>query len=290
MMKNKVIIIVILLAMLILGCGDKVQPHKTEALTVVLNPLQPFEYYSLDGTLFTSEEDTALLIEDTLAEIADTLNMQYWWEEINPTAVKLYCDISFSDSMSRSWTEAVATRCGDDGLNGSICLSTLNFTDGDLAHELTHMMGYMGGFSKSLDEGLCEYVYRNVGKDCLFPKDWDVQDFAAFVIQPDYKNDEIRPYIEEFITHIGASETGYPYGEGQKLAYYYLYSQSFVTYLIDNYGVDSVKELILKGDGTESYNTYLGIDYDTVKQEWVDYILSIQPSITFEDVRQFSID
>lgn len=281
--KKLLIISVVGTFAMLAGCGYNKTEHLVEALEVEISSQYPFEFYNLSDSVFESKEQTETLVKETLTDMAEVLKMPYWWEETNPTATKLYLNLSFA-KVPRSLTETVVAKCGEDALTGGIMLSTQNYSDGALAHELTHLIGFMGGFSKSLDEGMCDYVYMKCSESNPFPKEWDFQDYVALITQPEYYNEEAKPYFDELFSHIGSAETGYPYGEGKKLSLFYLYSQSYVTYLIDEYGIDQVRDLTLNGSDLEAYQTYLNKDYDTIKSEWIEYILAIEPKLTVEDI------
>ena len=159
MKRNLKITGIILAGLLLAGCGKTEEEHLTEKLEVEVSTQYDFDMYDLEGTVFTSLEETNDLCTEYLYEIGQVIEEPYWWEEINPTATKLYLDLSFG-STGKSLTEVLATKCGEDGLNGGIHLGTVKSsyfsTDGDISHEMTHMIGYMHNFSSSLDEGFCE--------------------------------------------------------------------------------------------------------------------------------------
>ena len=123
----------------------------------------------------------------------------------------------------------------------------------------------------------------NDNKYCYDPI-WNYYDyFYCFYIQSTVDEKAIEQ-LNEIAGHVGTAETGYPYGEGKFLSAWYDYSHCFVSYLIENYGLDKVKNLILNGESEASYEEILGISFENVKSEWLDFIYNYETEKSTEDV------
>ena len=156
--------------------------------------------------------------------------------------------------------------------------------DAAFAHELTHLMGFMNenSFSLSLTEGLCDYVQAEVGD---YPYgELDMQELTAYMLRADFENAEVRTLEEKIIEKVGIPDNGYPYGQGGELSFWYTMSQSFVRYLIEEYDIDTVKRLILEGEDEGSYEKILGKSLSQLKKEWMEQLLTMEISITEEDI------
>lgn len=293
--KIKVIIPILIGILCLLGIGYKFvimhqgEKHLTDKLDVSVSTPTLFELYNLEGTYFTSLEDTEELASDYLYQIGFVIDDPYWWESINPTATKIYLDLSFGNS-GRSLTEAKASKCGDDALNGGIYLATGDsqyiMTDGALPHEMVHMIGYMGDFSISLDEGFCEWVKWQVSKssDYLKKPEWAYQDYYIGSSIYLLKEKNAMSMFDEIYPYVGNAQTGYVFGQGFDLGWWYECSHSFVTYLIDQYGLEKVKTLIKSGTSEDSYMDILGISYDQVKSDWKKYLFNYESPISFQEI------
>jgi len=91
--------------------------------------------------------------------------------------------------------------------------------------------------------------------------------------------------VQEIVDTIGVSGSGYPYGNtSDRAALWYIYSQSFVSYLIRVYGVEKVVDLVRNGIDENSYEEYLGISFSTVKSEWLAYLEALEPVMTEQEM------
>ena len=241
----------------------------------------------LSETLFPTKEACEELAEQYLQDAAKLLHMEGWWMDINPDATKLELDIQIGSS-AQSFTFAPTVKAGEDSVSGGILLSSKiagkGSKDAALAHELTHLIGFMSGnsFSMSLTEGLCDYVQTEIGH---YPYGaLDIQEINAYMLQIDFQDENIRAKEEAVIEKVGVAETGYPYGQGMELSFWYTMSHSFVRYLIDEFGVDKVKALILEGEDETSYEEIFGKPYEKLKEAWMEELLTMEVTITEQDI------
>ena len=113
--------------------------------------------------------------------------------------------------------------------------------DSSLAHELTHII-CGSSFSRSLEDGLCDYVQYRVGMQRFIWEarpDWSVAEVMKLQL-PYYQNraavsDE---KVAEVMETVGLAQ-GYSYGNTPTGSLWYVYSQCFVEYLGNlRYGKD----------------------------------------------------
>ena len=91
--------------------------------------------------------------------------------------------------------------------------------------------------------------------------------------------------MSEIKNHIGAAEGGCPYGISTRNGrLWYRYSETFVTYLIDTYGMEKTVALIREGTDEDSYETYFGESFEEVKSDWIAWFDALEPSITVEEI------
>ena len=284
LIKKMVVCAAIVSVILCASCGKK----SPEYLEVEVYPIADYwATMDLSETLFPTKEACEELAQQYLQDAAKLLHMEGWWMDINPDATKLELDIQIGSS-AQSFTFAPAVKAGEDSVSGGILLSSKiagkGSKDAALAHELTHLIGFMSGnsFSMSLTEGLCDYVQTEIGH---YPYGaLDIQEINAYMLQIDFQDENIRAKEEAVIEKVGVAETGYPYGQGMELSFWYTMSHSFVRYLIDEFGIDKVKALILEGEDENSYEEILGKPYEGLKETWMEELLTMEVTITEQDI------
>ena len=64
---------------------------------------------------------------------------------------------------------------------------------------------------------------------------------------------------------------------------WYKLSHSFTSWMIERYGMEQTIALMENGVGDDSYKDYIGKSLEELKQEWMDWFLSIEPKMTIEE-------
>ena len=297
---QKIIAVIALLGFLILISAvavadlrqNKEEKQSADFLQVEIYPNADYwAIMDLSDTLFPTKEACEQLAENYLTEIAKLLHMEGWWKAENPNATVLELNLQIG-STAQSFTFTTATKSSETAVSGSILLSSRIAKNGNkdaaFAHELTHLIGFLNenSFSLSLTEGLCDYVQAEVGYNLY--GELDIQELTAYMLRADFEKEEIKQTEEAIIEKIGIADSGYPYGQGGELSFWYTMSHSFVRYLIQEYGIDAVKELILEGEGEASYETYLGKNLVQLREEWMKELFTMELSITEEDILKLS--
>ena len=283
--SKKLVLCSILVGLLMLTACSKNAPEK---LKVEIYPQADYwAVMDLSNTCFPTEEACEELANQYVKEIETLLHMEGWWQEVNPDATVLELSIQIG-ATPQSVTFSTAQKTSENSVSGGILLSSSiakkASKDAAFAHELTHLMGFMNenSFSLSMTEGLCDYVQAEVGD---YPYgELDIQEFIAYMLRADFENAEVRALEEAVIEKVGAPDSGYPYGQGGELSFWYTMSQSFVRYLIEEYGIDAVKKLVLEGEDEGSYEEMLGKPLSQLKKEWMEQLFTMEISITEEDI------
>lgn len=279
--------VVMLLMCLLAGCGS--EPERSEALKVeITTKMDYWDLMDLSDTDISDRKECEKLVEDYLVQIGEVLNCEEWWMDTNADADTFVLNVDISENTSRSFNSGRAQSLGGSQVGSGVTLAVDFYKDGELAHELTHIIGigYSDEFSIGLAEGLCEYVQTEVG-DVVYNKEWDFQNYMSVLVKSEIEFEEGRDMIYEISEHVGSGEKGCPYGQGYKMFMWYNMNHSFVRYLIDTYGMETVKDFILYGNNENSYNEYFGKSYMELKDEWFSYILSYDNQITIQDIREY---
>lgn len=289
-MRKKIFMIAVLAVCLFAGCGSGAE--ETAYLKAeVVTKMDYWNLMDLSDTDISGREECEKLVEDYLVQIGEVLNCRDWWMNTNPDADTFILNVDISKNTLRSFNSGRAQSVGSNQIGSGVTLAVGLYKDGELAHELTHIMGvgYSDEFSIGLAEGLCEYVQTEVG-DVFYNKEWDFQDFISVLIKNEIEfSEEGRDMIYEILSHVGSDEKGCPYGQSYRMLLWYNMNHSFVRYLIDGYGMDTVRDFILYGEDENSYEEYFGKSYGELKEGWFSYILSYDNQITISDINVYMV-
>lgn len=278
------------------GCTQKREVMKEVPLEMEFS--YNADYWNTDyfkESVFTSQEVFEDIVKEEIVEICNLLGYSDFWIEENPNAKNMLLNVEFM-GLPRS-TAGRLTAFGEDNVWGKLSLSILSqegYRDGSLAHELTHILTG-STLSISLEEGLCEYVRERVGYSKL--SDYYASQGLELGEQERIKLDYQACYqralssgegtqedFEQFWEHIGKVGTAYPYLINTwKSTMWYRLSNSFTVYLIEEYGVDAVIDVLQKGEDESAYQQYLGKDLETLKAEWRQYFDELETSMNVEE-------
>lgn len=154
-----------------------------------------------------------------------------------------------------------------------------------LPHELTHFLCGMS-FSFSLADGLAEYCdFQVTGKSrnySSYPADDYLKAMEVSYQEHDGFNEEVR---QEIMDSVGRAGQYYPYRDDSiKSPFWYVYSESFVTWLIRNYGMENFMHLYRDGSSEADYIWLDEGGFDAVKQKWYDYYNNYEPQYDYDVV------
>lgn len=122
-------------------------------------------------------------------------------------------------------------------------------------------------------DGLAEYCERQVtGKSNSTFSVYPADDLLKVIEKYNAAEEEAgvtgKISLEEIMDKIGAGEKEYPYKDVSKEAnhLWYIYSESFVTWLINTYGMEKVMDLYNNGQSEEDYEKLETGGYAAVKE------------------------
>lgn len=248
--------------------------------------------YDLSKSFIPTQSDFETLVASYIPQIETLLGVQDWYTAIDADADTVLVNLEMGGTPhSMVWSP---TKGSDGTIEFSILLSFNQIkTPGDraLAHELTHSVLGRSCFSNSLEEGICDYTAARIGVNysIFFAENGiDIMDFYTYDVKAALEKIYDTEKGSKMLDSIGRSG-GYPYSlQTQDGAMWYECSQSFVEYLVKNYGLDKTMQLIREGKGEEDYQTYLGISYEEVKEAWIAYVKNCEPQYTMEEYRKMA--
>ncbi|MCM1046598.1 MAG: hypothetical protein NC417_13925 [Candidatus Gastranaerophilales bacterium] len=287
---KKVVLCALILAMLLQGgCGQE------EAVLPELlfqYKADYWEIYDLSESAVPDREKFENLTREYMKEIQELLGLNQWWKENNPDADTLVVTLIITNPEGKKSHSEYGTKGLKNEVETTITLGGFFLAqpgyDGFLAHELTHVM--VGPvFSQSLEEGLCCYVQDSVGvKKIFYPglQEMGVEYWQCFKIYYEYTKETWAGSAEEVYASvtdsIGKAGRGYDFS-GHARTIWQWYCESFVRYLMEQYGTDKVLELMDVGENEASYEQILGRTLEELRADWFLYVESIEQEYTWED-------
>lgn len=286
---KKIVLCVLILVMALLGgCG---QEEAVQLELLFQYKGNYWEIYDLSESAIPDREEFEKLTKEYIIEIQELLGLDQWWKEINPDADTLVVTLMITNPERKKSRAEYCTKGLKNEVETTIVLGGFFLKpgyDGFLAHELTHVMAGPV-FSQSLEEGLCFYVQDSVGvKKTFYPgmRDKGVEYWQCFKIYYEHTKEAWESSAGEVYANvtdsIGKEGRGYDFS-GQERTVWQWYSESFVRYLMDQYGKEKVLELMDVGENEASYEQILGRTLEELRADWILYVESIEQEYTWEE-------
>lgn len=151
----------------------------------------------------------------------------------------------------------------------------------DIEHELTHLV--MGECEEgTLSEGFAtymEYEEFSVANDIIYEMNADQ------VIQNLYFHEQYVEMTKEILNAIGQAYDS-TIKHQRNGATFYVYAYSYVRYLVNTYGLETVVELFDASGSSEAYIQIIEKDVWEVKADWIEYLKQYQDEMTMEEIIQ----
>lgn len=251
-----------------------------------------WNHYDFSNSFIPTQNEFETLVSVYIPQIEALLGTPDWYTAIAPDADTVFVNLEMGGTP-HSMVTSPAKGAGET-IEFSILLSfdQLNApADRALSHELTHSVLGRSCFSNSLEEGICDYTAARIGVN-YFPffeeYDIDILDFFTYDVKIALEQFYDTKKQNEMFDSVGRAG-GYPYSlQTQDGFLWYECSQSFVEYLVKNYGMEKTMQLICEGKDEADYQTYLGISYEELKGEWITFVNNYEPQHTIEEYRKMT--
>ncbi|MBQ6697130.1 MAG: hypothetical protein IJN16_10550 [Lachnospiraceae bacterium] len=288
----KKIMLFCLLILVCCGCGK--QARKRLEVDIRYNGNDYWEKYDMTDTLYPTPEALQKRTEEYIVQIEDILHLYNWWEYLNEQAETLIINMTIEEGY-RSHARFLSLAAKDE-VKTNIRLGAefilISKLDGQLAHELTHTI-VGDSFSRSLSEGLSEYTQGRLGPENYAESyGWTWEETFKLYLNTLQENGFSTDTLEDIISNVGVKGYEYPYlsngvlGSTMENDIWYHYSRSFVEYLAEQYGIEKVVALARQGETEADYETYFGKSFEVIKEEWVEHLDNIEPTMTFEEMAE----
>ena len=217
---------------------------------------------------FASKAEFLAEVETYIQEISAFVNRPDWYKDRTqmqaPDDEKYYVVYALFDGTSNARSVSI------------VLLNRIQFEHGlaGIAHETAHIICHDSD-STSIREGFACYCQDKFGKTpnpTCFGLDVNVLANMVLTTHPD-SFDALFPGV--------GLEGSFAYGSSQER--FYILSDSFTTYLIDNYGVDKYMKLYESTNSPDDYQSIYGKSYDNIKADWRKLIENCPNTITQEE-------
>ena len=249
-----------------------------------LSPKVSWEELDLSKTVYKNQADFEQTVVNYIGQIETITGISDWYTIFGKDTSTITFKIIFRETVNGSY--GAYTHYGTDGTSNetvtTIAVSYSLFESGQpwLSHELCHFM-FDRAFSQSIEEGLCDYLKHKIeGFENSYPSD-NINIYDALIRYGEksiYSSadeatiNEYETFKNETFALIGYDERDYPYGmSGKKAMYWYGYSEAFVTFLINKYGMPEFMNFYKNAKTTNDYRLLGNSDYKTLLDEWVEY-------------------
>jgi len=148
-----------------------------------------------------------------------------------------------------------------------------------IIHELTHVV-YPIGYSRTLREGLASYVHDELSEyGTVHNFGMNPHEICQNVILPLESNQNLLKFV-------GAIDSGKTTTNEQR-ASFYVASQSFMTYLIETYGIEASMG-IYSSMSEDAYEEQTGKTLEEIRTEWVLYLKEYESDFSAETIRKYT--
>ena len=224
--------------------------------------IEKWESVNLENSGFEDAKEFLATVDYYVAAISDYIKMPNWIELHKQQYRKDYyfepiIDFSFIENEEEmSYAEHY--------LKLRIKLNKVSFEQNflTLARDITHIITGES-ISPSLSEGLGFYIQDEIGKN-VNKLNYGID---IFTLSKDYISDDYSSTISRIGTTFGTVTV-------ENRDSFYILSNSFCRYLIENYGIEKFMEVYKSEDIETAYNDIYDLSLEEIKTSWLEYINS----------------
>lgn len=267
-----------------------------------------YDCFNLDEVDFTylpfkNQSEFENTIRDYIKGMTKYTGCEDWYleygDDIEECAITFKFDsISFGSYDNLGGKTDPVRKISDNKVSTTITLNRSHFESGrtHLAHELTHMI-FGATFSQPICEGLCDYLSRKYEgeKSSYFSlKCNTVNDILKGYYEPTireyYSQEELREYElykYELMNSIASMGTGYSYGlSGSEASIWFNFSESFVGYLIEEYGIEKFMDFYKYAETEEDYVMLDPEGYVKIQNDWIKMYNEYESELDAEEFQK----
>ena len=218
---------------------------------------------------FQSKEDFIGAVEYYIKAISEFVSRENWFDYYNRYGSICRIEILMTDGISRVTVSNVYR------VTVYLRQAFFEYDLAPIAHEIAHVVIPWRNRSRSLSEGLASYLQDRFGKNpTIF--NWGIDPHTIANL---YMNNA----SEAFGTHS-------VYADGALRPLFYNMSNSFVTYLIDTFGIANFMSVFESDNLIDAYYIYFGKPFEDIREDWLGFLESYQDLMTLEEYSNYLVE
>lgn len=290
----------------LVGCTQQQECLETEKQDLeIIFKYDCFNWNDVDLTYlpFKNQSEFESTVRDYIKGITEYTGCEDWYLEYGENVEKCVITFKLLENISvGSFDNAGAKtdlirKFSNSEISTTITFSKSRFESGMpfLPHELTHMI-FNTVSSQSMCEGLCEYFnrkYAGENSEYFYVKCKSVNDFQkgySEILINSIGNETAREYENlkaAVMDSVGRMEKGYPYAfSSTESSIWFALSESFVEYLIEQYGIEKFMDFYKKAETEEDYRMLESEGYDKIKENWIKIYNEYESEIDYEEYKK----
>ena len=226
---------------------------------------------------FGSKDEFIADVEYYIQAISEFISRENWFDNSDRCESIYHIELLLTDGVSR-----VRKR---NEYHFDVYLRKPFFEHGlaPTAHEIAHVIVPWENRSQSLSEGLASYLQDKFGKNpTVF--NWGINPHTLI----NFFMNNIPESFEQIFPVIGTKDARQRiYADGELRQWFYNMSNSFVTYLIETFGIASFMNLYEADNVIDAYYIYFGKSFEDIKSEWLAFLESYPEVMTFEEMSDY---
>lgn len=267
-------------------------PTPEPELTRSIEFLYQYDYWTLydnSNAVFKTKDEYEKALRSYIVDIGELLHKETWFENYDARYKTLYIKLKISGKGGKITPPEEFT---NDSLIAYLTVDENLFLNhfNPIIHELTHLISYDPNYSRiglsfSLNDGLAEYVSKEIGGDesyCI--KNIPIHDYLVQYLSRYFQLDVKQDEVNSFYNALATDESVYRYQAfSVEWMYFFMCNVSFVDYVINEHGIDYFMSL------QDYYEDELNIknqqeQINIMKSEWMNFLNTYQYQMTYEEI------
>ena len=230
---------------------------------------------NMEHSRFNRIDDFLDAADDYIAAISEFTGRENWFDEYARGNVRPHIEYMLTNQISHM-------RINHPRIDLYLNQEFFEHDLAPIAYMLTLIIVPYNG-SASLRNGLASYCQNKFGNNpSVF--NWGINPHVFLNLLLNNANDLAMEIFEQVFDVIGtADERQHEYAEGDMRQFFNIASHSFVTYLIDGFGIENFMNLYWSDNLIRDYYEIYGKSFEDIKSGWIEFLESYPEVMTVEE-------
>lgn len=250
-----------------------------------------WEKYDLTNAVYKTQAEYETTVLNYIDQITKILNKQDWYEQY-PNNKIIYIQLNINDidegisegrvSFTKNYSQSIT-------FNLDMSNTMFKHNRSQLVHALTELIiTGTEGYTNSMEEGIGEYVQNQLGMGIAsYNYGLDIHNFLIEFTKKYEEDDNSKSAMSAIRARVGTMSHNIRYSATPKNHishdYWILCSYSFVDYLAQTYGIDSVMKMI-EGYDESIYFLYNENGLSGLLSDWNQFLENYPCKITWDEI------